>query len=152
MKYALLFPVIALAYTAITGCNDGEKKMYKVGGRVTMNGDTMPAEGVVYFMPVNSQGNRGVGAFGTDGRFRVTTWKPNDGLQPGSYNILVHCWKEKPIGFGKGVSFVNRKYHNQDSAVSGLETVTISKATTDIAFDVSPPPQPETSLEQTTRK
>ena len=64
-----------------------------------------------------------VGRFDTDGRFRAETFKPDDGLMPGRYQVRIDCWKVPPYGGPESppVSYLPKKYTR--AATSGLELV-----------------------------
>lgn len=90
---------IAALFTAVFagGCGEGT---VSVSGRVTYNGGSWPKPGVIHFLPEEPDpdypSRPGSGQFDTDGQFTVSTYKPGDGLFPGTYSIAVECWLEPP--------------------------------------------------------
>ena len=74
----------------------------RVTGTVTFDGAAPPANGIVYFLPIEvAEGfprRPASGKFTTDGRFEVTSFEPGDGLAPGTYRVRVECWKQRPKG------------------------------------------------------
>lgn len=84
------FFVVALALFScgLMGCGDGHAGRVPVGGTVTVDG-TQLVHGSVTFMPTGSQGKAGGCSIGADGRFQITSVKPNDGLIPGEYKVII---------------------------------------------------------------
>ena len=82
--------VIALALfsSSLLGCGDGHAGRVPVGGTVTVDG-TKLVHGSVTFMPTGSVGKAGGGSIGADGRFQISSIKPNDGLILGKYKVII---------------------------------------------------------------
>ncbi len=95
-----------LGMVLLLGCSRGRSgiEIVRVEGRITFDGGPMPAAGTLRFLPrsqaANGSGSRptrpGSAQFETDGRFRVTSWEPGDGLVPGTYAVSVECWQTPP--------------------------------------------------------
>ena len=76
--------------------------MVPVEGTITVGGKPPAESGYVYFLPHDSgaaAGNHatnavrpGSGSFGPDGRYVVTSIRPNDGLTPGTYAVRLEFW------------------------------------------------------------
>ena len=139
----IVFP-LALAVTAI-GCGGGsEKGLVPVSGVVTLDGGPWPKEGQIIFSPVAQSASNsaefrpGVGKFGTDGNFSVTSYQENDGLYPGTYKVAVACWAEPPgmdaNGRMVGKNAVPEKYQQGDT--SGLTFEVKPGQTKKATFDV----------------
>ena len=60
--------------------------------------------------------------FNADGEYGAQSYKPGDGLYPGTYRVLVSCWEIPPTPDGPpGKSFIATRY--QSRADSNLEVV-----------------------------
>jgi hypothetical protein len=83
-----------------TGCGKSGLPMVPVSGKITFVGAPPPAAGSIAFNPISAQNGLprrpGTAQFGTDGVFRVTSFKQNDGLLPGKYSARIECWKGNP--------------------------------------------------------
>ena len=130
------------ALATAAGCSSDLPERVPVRGTVTLGGGPLPAAGAVYFLPTEpAEGlpmRPAVGRFDTDGSFRVETFKPDDGLMPGRYQVRIDCWKVPPGG-GPGsppVSYLPAKYTR--AATSGLELV-IESGTAARRFDIDIP-------------
>lgn len=136
--------VAMLALAAWWGCGRGTPETVPVRGRVTLRGGPWPQPGVIHFLPHQPHpdypSRPGWAYFDRDGQFAVTSWRPGDGLVPGTYGVSVECWEvpesmEKP---GTGKSCVPPKY--QSSRTSGwVVVVEPGKPLLDLRFDVSAP-------------
>jgi hypothetical protein len=78
-----------------SGCGSSGTKVYKVSGKVTLDGKPV-AGASVKFEPVDSgQGAGGVtglganGTTGTDGIYSLTTFNTNDGAMAGRYKVMI---------------------------------------------------------------
>ena len=88
----LLLPLVALA----AGCGALGKPV-KVSGVVTLDGKPLPGATVTY-TPVNDSGRPASGRTDTDGSFRLTTFRSDDGALPGEYKVIVLVEKEAEKG------------------------------------------------------
>jgi hypothetical protein len=68
------------------GCGDGRPNRVPVSGRVTIDGKPLPA-GFIRVCPANQRA--ATGAIGPDGRFKLTTFNPNDGCVVGKHCVTV---------------------------------------------------------------
>ena len=105
----------------MAGCS-GLFEIVPVEGRVTFDGEQVPADGALYFQPLQTaeayQAQPGLGLFDQDGYYEAKTGTKN-GLVPGQYQVHIECWKALPNMEGKPVvSFLPKKY--QSAATSGL--------------------------------
>ncbi|MGL6194024.1 MAG: hypothetical protein ACRC2T_04290 [Thermoguttaceae bacterium] len=143
------FIVVALSILVLSGCGSKNPKTYKVSGKVTFNGGEMPGDGNIYFISTDGTGSRGIGDFNSSGQFRISTWKPGDGLRPGTYNVVIECLKTPRTGVSDGTSYIHRKFNDPNHEVSGLAQVTVeNKAITNLVFDVCPPEVEEVEVIQ----
>jgi hypothetical protein len=87
----VVFVVGAFAHI---GCSNGDRPTtIPISGRVTLDGKPPGESGNIYFtvvQPAEGYPRRPAnGAFDVDGVYRVMSWKPDDGLVPGSYRVSV---------------------------------------------------------------
>jgi len=79
--------LVALLGVVLTGC--GGRGIAPVRGVVTLEG-TPVAGATVLFMPDGQAGARPASGFtSSDGEFRLTTYKADDGALPGTYRVLI---------------------------------------------------------------
>ena len=119
-KFIVLWST-ALYMTWLAGCG-GRVEVVPVAGRVTFDGDQVPADGAIYFQPLQpSEGydpRPGFGLFDQDGYYDAKTGTKN-GVVPGQYQVHIECWKSPPNMEGKPViSYLPKQY--QSAATSGL--------------------------------
>lgn len=82
---ALLGLFLSAVILSTAGCGKG--KTIKVEGVVTLDGKPLPGA-TVSFMPVG-EGRPASGRTDADGRFRLTTYRTDDGALPGDYKVVV---------------------------------------------------------------
>jgi len=79
--------LVALLGVILIGC--GGRGTTPVRGVITLEG-TPVAGATVLFMPDGEDGCRPASGFtSSDGTFRLTTYKPDDGALPGNYRVLI---------------------------------------------------------------
>ena len=79
--------LVALLGVILIGC--GGRGTTPVRGVITLEG-TPVAGATVLFMPDDPDGGRPASGFtSSDGTFRLTTYKPDDGALPGNYRVLI---------------------------------------------------------------
>lgn len=132
------FVLAVVAVSAFAGC-DGGTGIVPVSGTVTFDGETPPAGGTVWFTAVEAAEGfpmrPGTGDFGPDGKFRVKSYEPGDGLMPGKYKVYLMCWERPPeMGGPPPISYLPAKYQNASTAEIEFEIPVGSKALT---FDVN---------------
>ena len=133
--------LLAAACVVLFGCGRGGPEVVRVTGKVTFGGGAWPAEGVLYFTPVEpAEGMPARPApadFDKEGNFTVTSFDEGDGLVPGKYRVAVECWESAPSMDKPGpvISYVAKKY--QTAATSDLVVVIESgSGTTTVELDV----------------
>ena len=78
--------LVALLGVVLIGCGGRTKP---VRGVVKLDGTPVPGA-TVLFMPDGQDGGRPASGFtSSDGTFRLTTFKPNDGALPGTYRVVI---------------------------------------------------------------
>jgi hypothetical protein len=95
MKYcfprALLFLNVLILLLGELGCNRGPQ-VAPIEGKVTYNGKPLTF-GSVMLQP--RQGQPAVAEIQSDGSFRLSTMKPNDGAIVGIHKIRVACYESQ---------------------------------------------------------
>lgn len=121
-KYGICAAVCLLL---ASGCAE-DRGLVPVTGTVTLNGQQMPGAGDLTFVPVQVAAGfptrPAKAEFTADGEYSAQSYKPGDGLYPGTYRVLVSCWEIPPTPEGPpGKSFIPTRY--QSRADSNLEVV-----------------------------
>jgi hypothetical protein len=85
---------------ACMGCGAEGESTIPVYGRITFDGGPCPAEGTIAFSPISVEEGvprrPGTAEFKQDGKFQATSFRPGDGLLPGTYRALISCWTGEP--------------------------------------------------------
>jgi len=73
-----------------SGCGSGVAKLYKVSGKVTLDGQPV-SEATVEFEPIDPAGGQkpASGRTGSDGTFSLTTNTSGDGAVAGKYKVAI---------------------------------------------------------------
>ncbi len=83
--------VLGMVCFALGGCGDSGPSYpppVLVGGKVVLNGQPL-AGGTIHFVPADpKKALSGSSLVQSDGSFKVTTTKPDDGLVPGKYTLF----------------------------------------------------------------
>ncbi|MCZ2340549.1 MAG: hypothetical protein LC104_01980 [Bacteroidales bacterium] len=79
--------MLLLLGCGLVGCSGKAFDTHPVTGLVTVNGKPL-ASGSVTFVST-SGGPPATGEIGPDGRYTLTTEKPNDGAAPGKYTVMI---------------------------------------------------------------
>lgn len=127
-----------LISAAIYGCGGRDVDLVTVEGHVTLDGQTPPGPGTIFFAPAESSSDQPLrparAAFDQTGYFRAAAFSDTDGLIPGRYRAHVHCWEVEPsIDGPPAKSFVPMRY--TAPSTSGLELV-VESATGSMKWDV----------------
>ena len=123
---ALLALTTAVYFVARSCRSSNRPRTVKITGRVTVNQQLPPGRGTIYFSPLESAPGfpkrPALAEFDEQGQYSVTTFEPGDGLLPGRYALVIHCWKVQPtVGGPPPVSFLHARYQTQST--SGFELV-----------------------------
>ena len=105
---------IGLALIVTIGCGSDRPTTIPVRGEITFGGGPPPAEGAVFFAPIEVEEGYprrpGRARFNQEGVYEATSFEDGDGLVPGEYRVSVECWKTPPgmggPGAAAGVSYV----------------------------------------------
>lgn len=86
MSIRILPLLVLLVALSCFGCGDDHPHRFPVSGQVLIDGK--PVEhGTIQVIP---EGDRAAsGKLGPDGRFQLTTFKPNDGCVPGKHKVKI---------------------------------------------------------------
>jgi len=147
-----LATVVGGGLALVGGCGPrGLPDTVAVQGRVTFAGGDCPHPGYVFFVPEPNQAGSAAapraasGRFERDGRFSVTTLRPEDGLVPGTYAVRVVCELPAEDDDSRGRSFVRPGF------VAPALTVP-PRATGPLTHDIDvPPASPATAQEKEAR-
>jgi len=82
--------IAAALMLAGSGCGSGAAKLYKVSGKVTLDGAPV-SEATVEFEPIDPTGGQKTasGRTGSDGTFSLTTNTSGDGAMAGKYKVAI---------------------------------------------------------------
>jgi hypothetical protein len=107
--YLLFLPVVALTCSS---CGAGRETVYPVTGQVFFEGK--PAQGAVVVLHPAANANPSAlhpqGTVGTDGTFRLTTYRKHDGAPPGDYEVTVTWTRPLQAGERDEVSILPPRY------------------------------------------
>ena len=119
-----LFPLLSSLLVLLllpACCGPGRPTTIPVTGTVTFGGKAPPAEGAIYFAPLEPapgyDKRPGRARFGTDGLFAATSFEDGDGLLPGTYRVSIECWKSPPLMGAAGNSHVPPDFTPPELAV-----------------------------------
>jgi hypothetical protein len=110
-----------LALLTVSGCSDPVGRV-PVTGKITYDGGAWPAEGVIYFKPLDPAPGfpqlTGIAHFGPQGAFDVQSTGSDRGLVPGRYAVQVECWETPPNMDGKPVkSYLPANYPGSELTI-----------------------------------
>jgi hypothetical protein len=92
MGYRTLLSITTLMLCGLlAGCGDGRPSRVPVSGCVLIDGTPLKF-GAVRFVP--PEGRAATGTIGPDGRFRLTTFDPEDGVVCGTHTVTIHSTEE----------------------------------------------------------
>lgn len=81
----------------LAGCGGSDfPKTYAVTGTVTLDGKAVEGA-LVTFVPSDGQ-KVAIGSTNADGQYKLSTFNPSDGAQPGNYKITVTKFSSPPTG------------------------------------------------------
>jgi len=103
-----------LAIWLLAGGCQKDVGLVEVRGTITFSGGPCPAPGMIIFAPLEAASGENLrpasANFSTDGEFAATSFKPGDGLLPGTYRIRIQCWDKPPHDFEPGISYLPEDY------------------------------------------
>lgn len=115
--HALRIVLCCLALCAMLGCGSSGVQTVPVEGKVTFAGGPPPKPGNIVFNPLGTADGLprrpGRAQFDAQGNFRVSSFSPNDGLIPGSYQPVIFCWKAMPsdeLGSVEAMNYVPQDF------------------------------------------
>ncbi len=128
---SLVIAQLAMASLTLVGCGSSDRpKTIPITGQVTIDGQAPNEFGKLFFTPTAAADGYNKrpasGSFGLDGKYRVMSWAPDDGLVPGHYTVAI-------MAADASVSKFPAKYF--ESGTSGLE-VDVPVDQEEINFDI----------------
>ena len=137
------YPIaLGLVFISLAGCAE-DRGLVPVTGKITFQGDVMPGNGTIRFLPVSvDEGfpmRPGHANFDVDGVFAARSFMPGDGLYPGTYKVSVTCWEIPPVmGGPPPVSYLHARFKNPHQSELEL-TVGAGFRSVEFNLDVGPP-------------
>jgi hypothetical protein len=108
-----------------------------VSGQVLFEGNKPPPEGAfVVFKPVKAMpllekmGGNPRGTVGKDGRFKLTTRRPEDGAPAGEYEVIITWHKPEAGASDDGPDLLRGRY--RDPSQSRLPKITIKEGNNEL--------------------
>src|SRR5690348_3494968 len=99
-----LWLLVAWLACWLAGCGGRDVELVEVSGRVTLDGQPLPAGGTIYFAPYEASGANPLrpsqATFASDGHYEAHAFDDASGLLPGKYRVGVHCWEVPPSESG----------------------------------------------------
>jgi hypothetical protein len=86
--FAAVVTGLVLAGCGNAGVGPKPKPVFKISGKITLNGAPV-ANAMVSFSPKAENQPAATGRTGTDGKYTLTTYDPGDGAAAGDYVVLV---------------------------------------------------------------
>jgi len=123
-----LLPLLLLV-SLFAGCGDGRPRRVPVAGQVFID-DKPLTTGFVRIVPDNMRA--ATGTLDSEGRFRLSTFDPDDGCVPGTHRVEIVA--KKTITQSEFLWLVPPKYQSVET--SGL-TVTIDGPTDNLRIDLT---------------
>jgi hypothetical protein len=81
---------------ASLGCGNDRVSVYRVHGKVTLDGKPMRGGGAISFMPAGGQAGKAAGGeIAEDGSYELTTYSPGDGSMAGEFRVVINQVVEK---------------------------------------------------------
>lgn len=95
-KSLVLASAVVLVFTGLLGCSPDPLQKVQVQGTVTFDGGACPERGRVTLSPLEVPDGLPMrpasGSFGTDGKYKVFSFRPGDGVVPGKYRVSISCF------------------------------------------------------------
>lgn len=135
----VLASVAVLCWTSGCGGPSGPD-LTPVSGTVTYEGKPV-GPGTVAFVPTDANTNPASGNIDASGNFKMSVYKPGDGVFPGTYKVSVTVEKEPAHGDAQGNLYPPtylspERYMNPDT--SGFTVTVESRKSQHLKFDLLP--------------
>jgi hypothetical protein len=132
-----LFAAVALIGTACAKPGEDAVAVHAVSGQVLFEGNRPPPEGAfVVFKPVKEMpllekmGGNPRGTVAKDGRFKLTTRRPEDGAPAGDYEVIITWHKPEAGSSEDGPDLLKGRY--RDPGQSRLPKITIKEGNNEL--------------------
>lgn len=138
LNYPLLFFILGLS---AVGCNSSKlPATVQIQGKVTWQGKPLSA-GSVAFNPValstDKPSRPAVGDLSADGVYRLSSFRPNDGVMPGEYHVTVDSCSSRPTAEDPNSPLISRiPRHYADPEKSGLTFLVPADAHGPLTYDI----------------
>ena len=121
----------------LAGCG-GKQDTVVVTGKVTYQGQPLHTGSVVFSAKKSGKTRPAIAYIREDGTYEMTTFRPDDGVQPGDYTVAIIAYDEGPLSNAEkwsrlGKKLIPEKYFKH--ATSGL-TATIPDHDVEIDFNL----------------
>lgn len=135
------FAITVATSLILSGCDYDPLKKVNVSGTVTFDGGPCPGPGRVTFSPIEvAEGapkRPAVGGFKADGSYEAMSFRPGDGLVPGTYMASVACFDSSKLsGSPSDDEFRNANYVSED--FKPVELI-VEAGSGSIEFDIDVP-------------
>lgn len=133
-----MFSAVTLTALSLSGCDDGLPTRVQVTGRVFFQDQPLQT-GTITFSPKKKGATRPSLAFlREDGTFKMSTFRADDGVQPGQYDVAIIAYDEGPLSDSakwkrRGKKLISESYFSH--ATSGLQA-TIPDHDVDLEFKI----------------
>jgi hypothetical protein len=126
---------------SLTGCESRFPKTVPVSGKVTWQGRPLP-DGMVAFIPTTTGEGHPTrsagGEIGAEGTYRLSSYRPNDGAQPGEYRVTVTSYSSRSrrgdVDVKQTISRIPERYGKPSE--SGLTFRIPAEARGPLTFDI----------------
>jgi hypothetical protein len=108
-RFRFVWP--ALLAALLSGCGDGRPRRVPVAGQIRIDGEPL-TKGFIRVVPERSRA--ATGAIDQDGRFRLTTFEPNDGCVTGTHRAEVVAYETVSLSAIRWL--VPAKYQKADTS------------------------------------
>ncbi len=118
--------LFALVFVSL-GCKTDPLKKVQVTGKVTFDGKACPGPGRITFSPTEvAEGlplRPASGEFQEDGIYTATSFRPGDGVVPGTYRVSVACYDASMLSGAPGdaefkkASYVGDGFQSQELVI-----------------------------------
>jgi hypothetical protein len=89
-RFCRAWCMVALALLAFIAVGCGGSRQYPVTGKVVLPNGSPLTGGMVVFHPRVGEGLHSAnGPIGSDGTYELRTFKPGDGVMPGTYKVTI---------------------------------------------------------------
>lgn len=136
--------LVAVGLVSLAGCGESLPETVEVHGQITYQGEPLET-GMVTFEPVKTDTNPPIrpakGFLESDGTYRLSTFRTNDGAMPGEYVVLVHAFNEVSSVDALSpapISIIPEKYNRSDTSSLTATIPANGNSSLEMNFDLTP--------------